>query len=123
MINSLNRQGQTKEAAELFCQMGHKGIRPNQFILASLVTAATDLGDQAYGESIHACICKYGFEYDNFTNNALLVMYMKLGSVQEGCISYRDSASLNALLSGFDDDNQSSRATNVQADARGRFQA
>ncbi|KAF7142467.1 hypothetical protein RHSIM_Rhsim05G0034000 [Rhododendron simsii] len=83
---------------------GHKGIRPNQFILASLVSAATDLGDQAYAESIHACICKYGFEYDNFTNNALLVMYMKLGSVQKGYISYRDLASWNALLSGFDDD-------------------
>ncbi|KAG5547257.1 hypothetical protein RHGRI_013059 [Rhododendron griersonianum] len=87
-----------------FLPNGHKGIRPNQFILASLVSAATDLGDQAYGESIHACICKYGFEYDNFTNNALLVMYMKLGSVQKGCISYRDLASWNALLSGFDDD-------------------
>lgn len=31
-------------------------------------------------------------------------MYMKLGSVQKGCISYRDLASWNALLSGFDDD-------------------
>lgn len=101
MINSLNRQGQRKEAADLFCQMGHKGIRPNQFTLSNLVSAATDLGDQKYGESIPACICKCGFESDNFISNALVVMYMKLGSVQKGflvfdAISDRDLASWNS---------------------------
>ncbi|GFY98435.1 tetratricopeptide repeat (TPR)-like superfamily protein [Actinidia rufa] len=109
MIDCLNQQGLSKEAAELFGLMRHKGIKPNQFTLTRLVSAATDLCDQHYGESIHACIVKYGFESDNYINNALTVMYMKLGSVRKGWLVFetiidRDLASWNALFSGVDND-------------------
>ena len=42
--------------------MRHSGVVPNQFTLAN---SAIDLGDLFYGESIHACVSKYGFKYDN----------------------------------------------------------
>lgn len=108
IITCLNQKGQSREAAEVFKRMTHSGIVPNQFTLASLVSAATDLGDLYYGQSIHACVCKYGFEYDNTVCNALITMYMKIGSVQDGCQVFdlttnRDLISWNALLSGFHD--------------------
>ena len=62
IIASLNKKGHCREAAEVFKRMRHSSVVPNQFTLAS---SATDLGDIYYGESIHACVCKFGFEYDN----------------------------------------------------------
>ena len=108
IITCLDQKGQSREAAEVFKRMRHSGVIPNQFTLASLVSAATDLGDLYYGESIHACVCKYGFEYDNTVCNALVTMYMKIGFVQDGCRVFeattnRDLISWNALLSGFHD--------------------
>ncbi|KAA8534870.1 hypothetical protein F0562_029914 [Nyssa sinensis] len=108
MISCLDQQGQKQEAAELFCLMRHTGLRPNQFTLASLVSTASDLGDLRYCESIHACVYKYGFDSENLVSNALIAMYMKIGSVHDGyrvfnAMSQWDVVSWNALLSGFHD--------------------
>lgn len=53
--------------------------------------------------------CLYMQVWFDLTNNAFILMDMKLGSVQKGClvfdtINYHDLASCNAPLSGFDDD-------------------
>ncbi|GFS43884.1 pentatricopeptide repeat (PPR) superfamily protein [Actinidia rufa] len=107
MITCLDQQGQKQEAARLFLLMRDTSLRPNQFTLASLVSAAADL-DPHYCESIHACVYKYGFESENVVNNALVAMYAKIGSVDNGyrvfaAMSARDVVSWNALLSGFHD--------------------
>nr|POF18371.1 pentatricopeptide repeat-containing protein, mitochondrial [Quercus suber] len=106
MIHCLHQGGQSQEAAEMFCLMRHSGVLPNEFTLASLISVATSLGYWKYSESIHACAYKYGFQSDNFISNALVTMYMKTGFVNNGwkvfsAMSIRDTASLNALLSGF----------------------
>lgn len=108
IITCLDQNGHCRQAAEEFKRMRHSGVIPNQFTLASLVSAATDLGDLYYGQSVHACLCKYGFEYDNTVSNALVTMYMKIGSVEDGfqvfeMATTRDLISWNALLSGFHD--------------------
>lgn len=112
MIHCLHQQGQSQEAAEMFCLMRHSGVSPNEFTLASLISASTSLGYWKYSESIHACAYKYGFQSDNFISNALVTMYMKTGFVNNGwkvfnAMSIRDTASLNALLSGFHDNRAS----------------
>ncbi|PSS20821.1 Pentatricopeptide repeat-containing protein [Actinidia chinensis var. chinensis] len=107
MITCLDQQGQKQEAARLFLLMRDTGLKPNQFTLASLVSAAADL-DPRYCESIHACVYKYGFQSENVVNNALVAMYTKIGSVDNGyrvftAMSAWDVVSWNALLSGFHD--------------------
>ncbi|GAV68300.1 PPR domain-containing protein/PPR_2 domain-containing protein/PPR_3 domain-containing protein/DYW_deaminase domain-containing protein [Cephalotus follicularis] len=106
MITCLGQQENSEEAVRLFHQMRCAGVRPNQFSLASIVSAATDLGDLHFGGSIHACICKCGFEFDSSVSNALVSMYMKNGCVRDGIKVFEamkswDSVSWNALLSGF----------------------
>ncbi|KAL6974520.1 hypothetical protein U1Q18_028705 [Sarracenia purpurea var. burkii] len=73
---------------------------------SALLNGHTQIGE---GEEILKMFFKSGFESDKFINNALVVMYMKLGSVQEGWLLFdtiidRDLASWNALLSGYDND-------------------
>ncbi|VVA10391.1 PREDICTED: pentatricopeptide [Prunus dulcis] len=118
MISCLDQQGRSLEAAEMFCQMRHTNLRPNQFTLASMVTAAKNLGDWHYGESIHACVFKYGFESDNYVSNALVTMYMKVGSVQKGWHAFNqmpvlDTASWNFLLCGIYDSENCDHGPNV----------
>ncbi|XP_015571628.2 pentatricopeptide repeat-containing protein At3g24000, mitochondrial [Ricinus communis] len=108
IITGLDQQGHSQEAAELFHLMRQKGVRPNQFSFASVISAATNVGDLYLGQSIHCCICKYGYESDNSVGNALITMYMKSGFVQDGIrvfdtMTNRDLVSWNALLSGFYD--------------------
>ncbi|KAJ9183841.1 hypothetical protein P3X46_007647 [Hevea brasiliensis] len=106
MIAGLDQQGHSQEAAELFHLMRDTGVKPNQFSLATVVSAATNMGDLCFGQSIHSCIHKYGLESDNSVGNALIMMYMKSGCVQDGirvfeAMTDRDLVSWNALLSGF----------------------
>ncbi|XP_042501704.1 pentatricopeptide repeat-containing protein At3g24000, mitochondrial-like isoform X1 [Macadamia integrifolia] len=110
MISCFNHQGQNYEAAELFGDMARSGVMPNQFTLASLISIATDLGDLQFGKSIHASIWKFGYGLDNLISNALVTMYMKNGSVEDGYKVFEsmtdwDLVSWNALLSGFHDGN------------------
>ncbi|GFQ02264.1 pentatricopeptide repeat-containing protein at4g13650 [Phtheirospermum japonicum] len=109
IISVADQQGQKEEAAKLFNLMRHFGVRPNEFTLSSLVSAATDLGDLRYGQSIHACAHKFGFDSDNLVSNALVSMYMKFRSTNDGYLIFnkmanRDVISWNALLSGFHDE-------------------
>ncbi|XP_057968569.1 putative pentatricopeptide repeat-containing protein At3g01580 [Malania oleifera] len=108
MISCLNQHGWNLEAACLFCQMRHAGVRPNQFTLASIASVAATFGGQHYCESIHACACKSGSESDLFLCNAIITMYMKIGSVPNGWQAFKsirdpDLTSWNALLSGFNE--------------------
>ncbi|PIN12622.1 hypothetical protein CDL12_14775 [Handroanthus impetiginosus] len=109
IISVLDQQGLKEEAAKLFCLMRHSNVRPNQFTFSSLVSAATDLGDLRYGQSIHACAYKFGIESDDLVSNALIGMYMKFRLNYDGYrifskMTNRDVVSWNAFLSGFHDD-------------------
>ncbi|KAI3770683.1 hypothetical protein L6452_01824 [Arctium lappa] len=108
MICCLEQQGREEQAAELFCMMMSLGLRPNQFTLTSIVSAAKDLGDIYFSQCLHACVHKYGFANETLVCNALITMYMKNGSVDDGfkifnAMSQRDLVSWNGLLSGFHD--------------------
>lgn len=118
MITGLDQQGHGQEAAELFHLMRRKGVRPNQFTLSSLVSTATNMGDLRYGQSIHGCICKYGFESDNLVSNPLIMMYMKSRCVEDGnkvfeAMTNPDLVSWNALLSGFYDSQTCGRGPRI----------
>ncbi|XP_019427492.1 PREDICTED: putative pentatricopeptide repeat-containing protein At3g23330 [Lupinus angustifolius] len=108
MITCLDQQGHSQEAAKLFYSMRHTSVKPNQFTFSSVVSAATELGDLLYGQSIHACIFKHGFKLDISVSNALIRMYMKHGCVHDGArvfeaLTRPDIVSWNNLLSGFHD--------------------
>lgn len=118
MISGLDQQGQKREATQLFCLMRHSGLMPNQFTLASVVSAAADSVDLRCCKSIHACVFKFGFDSEVCVSNALIAMYMKFGSVFDGyrifsSLSERDIISWNSLMSGFHDNETSSEGPKI----------
>ncbi|XP_047332978.1 pentatricopeptide repeat-containing protein At2g03880, mitochondrial-like [Impatiens glandulifera] len=106
IISCFDQEGRKREAVKLFCSMRNDGIVPNQFTLSSLISSTADLGDLGLCESIHACVNKYGFGSEIAIGNALISMYMRLGSIRCGSRLFdemrcRDLVSWNSLLSGF----------------------
>lgn len=106
MISGLSQQGQKLEAIKLFHSMISSGLRPNEFSLSAIATAAPVLGDFRYCQSIHACVCKFGHDSEISVCNALINMYMGIGSVYDGSrvfsiMGETDIVSWNILLSGF----------------------
>ncbi|KAK9074783.1 hypothetical protein SSX86_003101 [Deinandra increscens subsp. villosa] len=112
MICCLEQQGREEKAAELFSKMISLGLKPNQFTLTSIVSAAKELSDLRYSQCLHSCVHKYGFANETLVNNALITMYIKNGSFDDGykifnTMSHRDLVSWNALLAGFHDNKSS----------------
>lgn len=106
MISGLSQQGQKLKAIKLFHSMSCSGLRPNEFSLSAIATAAPVLGDQWYCKSIHACVFKLGYECEISVSNALIDMYMEIGSVHDGyqvfsVMDETDLVSWNTLISGL----------------------
>ncbi|KAL5848854.1 hypothetical protein ACOSQ4_006867 [Xanthoceras sorbifolium] len=57
------------------------GVRPDHNVFPSVLKSCTLLVDLRFGESVHACIVRLGFDLDLYTNNALMNMYAKFQSV------------------------------------------
>ncbi|EPS72044.1 hypothetical protein M569_02714 [Genlisea aurea] len=109
IISMFDRQGSKEESVRMFRKMQRSGVRPNQFTLSSVLSAATDIGDVRYGRSIHSCAYKLGFESDVLVSNALIGMYAEFGSIHDGYSLFDrmvnpDVVSWNSLLSGFHND-------------------
>ncbi|CAH9080828.1 unnamed protein product [Cuscuta epithymum] len=112
MICSLDQHGYKKEAASVFQMMMHSGVRPNQFTLASVISASADLGDLFFCKSIHACVLKFRLDSENLVSNTLISMYMNFGLNNDGykvfcSMNSRDVITWNGLLSGFHADETS----------------
>lgn len=108
IISCLEQQGKEEKASELFCKMLSLGIRPNEFTFTSIISASKELGDLQYSRCLHACVHKHGFGNETLVNNALITMYMKNESLDDGLkvfdtMSQCDLVSWNAVLSGFHD--------------------
>ncbi|KAJ0962670.1 hypothetical protein J5N97_027792 [Dioscorea zingiberensis] len=106
MISSFDNQGVGVEVVELFRNMNHVGVKPNQFTLSTIASVASLIASEKFSARIHAFILKSGFSMDNILGNIVLNMYIKSGNVQDGCmvlneLADRDTISWIALLPGF----------------------
>ncbi|KAM7263477.1 hypothetical protein ACFE04_001160 [Oxalis oulophora] len=93
------------EAVDLFQEMIKSGISPNEFSLSSMINACTGLEDGNRGREIHGYLIKLGYDSDQFSANALVDMYAKLGNLDESIIVFEeisqpDIVSWNAIIAG-----------------------
>lgn len=66
---------------DLYGQMQWMGMKPDEFTLASVVSACASMVDLGYGRKIHGQVVKLGFESNVFVGTALVDMYAKCGRV------------------------------------------
>ncbi|XP_031488234.1 pentatricopeptide repeat-containing protein At2g33680-like [Nymphaea colorata] len=94
------------DGLDLFRCMWRSGLRPNQFVFASVLKAVSACGCVRVGRQVHSQIFQMGFVSDGFLVIGLVNMYAKCGEIicarevfDEAGV--RNSISWNAMISGY----------------------
>ncbi|KDP37060.1 hypothetical protein JCGZ_06116 [Jatropha curcas] len=112
LIAGYTQNGENEEALGLFRMLKREAICPTHYTFGNLLNACSNLADLQLGRQAHTHVLKHGFQFqagedpDVFVGNALIDMYMKCGSVEEGCRVFenmveRDYVSWNAMIVGY----------------------
>lgn len=106
LVTCYSQGSKWEEALIIFSQMRKEGFIPNNFALATVLTACANLCYLEFGRQIHGLLCKLGFQTVRFVESALVDMYAKGGCINEAekvfnRISNPDVVSLTAMLSGY----------------------
>ncbi|CAI0543789.1 unnamed protein product [Linum tenue] len=108
MISGLDQQGCSHDAAELYKAMVLAGVRPNQYIFSSLVSAATNVH---FGRQVHTHIIKNCNDSNDFVRTALIDMYAKGRCIEDAVAVFnrlvdRDLFTWTTMIDGYAKTNQ-----------------
>ncbi|XP_059624359.1 pentatricopeptide repeat-containing protein At2g22070 [Cornus florida] len=109
MIAGYNQLGFDLDALYTFSKMLKDfSLKPDNFTLASVLSASANLEDLKVGKQIHAHIIRTGFDSSGPVGNALISMYTKSGGVEiarkileQSGTSNLNVVALTALLNGY----------------------
>lgn len=73
-----------EEALIIFLELRRTSLdSPNEFILASIIRACSQLGSVNYGAQVHNLAMKTGFDHDVYVGTSLIDLYSRNGSIEE----------------------------------------
>ncbi|EEF33600.1 pentatricopeptide repeat-containing protein, putative [Ricinus communis] len=83
-----------------------KWVLPNRYTFPLLVKVCADIGSLKEGQKAHACVVKFGFEFDAYVRNSLLHMYSACGRVLDARLLFEsgfvlDLVSWNSMIIGY----------------------
>lgn len=127
LIAGYTQNGENEEALELFLMLKRESVWPTHYTFGNFLNACSNLSDLRLGRQAHAHVLKHGFlfqhgpESDVFVGNALIDMYMKCGSVEDGKHVFknmidRDWVSWNAIIVGLAQNGQAIEALEMFKD-------
>lgn len=111
LIAGYTQNGENEEALRLFRLLKRESVCPTHYTFGNLLNACANLADLQLGRQAHTHVVKHGLRFlsgeesDIFVGNSLIDMYMKCGSVEDGCRIFetmveRDWVSWNAMIVG-----------------------
>ncbi|KAL2329932.1 hypothetical protein Fmac_017513 [Flemingia macrophylla] len=83
MLSGYSQARRPREALELFREMRHAGVWPDEVTMVSIVSACSGLGDVETGRMVHQFVEENGFGWMVALCNALVDMYGKCGCLEE----------------------------------------
>ncbi|OVA17030.1 Pentatricopeptide repeat [Macleaya cordata] len=99
LIAGLAQGNQPKEALTLFKNMRLEGFRPNEVTVLGALSACSQLGALAEGETIHEYVKVEHLDMNVQVCNTLIDMYYKCGSVEKACDVFHTMRCNKSLVS------------------------
>ncbi|KAK1271543.1 Pentatricopeptide repeat-containing protein [Acorus gramineus] len=105
LITAFSRRGLHEESFKLFCKMRREGLRPNKYIIPSILKACAKSSDVRTGEILHGFFMRSSSS-DTFIDSALILMYSKCGRIAKARTLFdraadKDLVAWNSMISGY----------------------
>eukprot|EP01018_Ginkgo_biloba_P002828 Gb_14729 [translate_table: standard] len=118
LIVGYEKLGNGEEALMLFCQMQSLGVKMDEFIISSVLSACRNAACLQHGKHIHAHIIKIGFDSNTYVGSAIIHMYANCGSIEDAhkvynTIPERDMVVRTAMLAGYGKHGYSKKAFHI----------
>jgi len=115
MINGYVQFNRFEEAIALFGEMQMRGVRPDNFIVVTLLTGCAQSGALEQGKWIHNYIDENRILVDAVVGTALIEMYAKCGCIDIAleifnALKEKDTASWTAIICGLAMNGKTSKA-------------
>lgn len=106
LISHFAKLNQHKKAMNIFSRMFELNIRPNEFTFGVVIHSSVVLDDPNLGKEFHGVSMKLGLNSNVYVGSALLDLYAKLCSIEEGLFVFEDThepnvVSYTTLLCGY----------------------
>lgn len=107
MISSYNCCGMSEDSVLVFLECLRMSEQcPNEFILAGVIRACTQLGGADLGRILHGFVLKLGFDQDVYVGTSLTDFYSKQGDVDQARILFdgleeKTTVSWTTIISGY----------------------
>ncbi|KAH7299232.1 hypothetical protein KP509_24G001400 [Ceratopteris richardii] len=104
-IGQYTKFGRASEALDMFSQMMMQGIKPDRVIFTVVLNACANAQNFEQGMLVHGLLIQSGLKTDNPTENSLIDMYMKCGSLEDArklflSFSHLDVVAWSAFING-----------------------
>ncbi|XP_022755092.1 pentatricopeptide repeat-containing protein At1g31430 [Durio zibethinus] len=115
MINGYVQVNRFHEAVELFQEMQIQRVKPDKFVVVSLLSGCAQLGALEQGKWLHGYLTENRIVVDIVVGTALIEMYAKCGCIEKALgifygLSERDTASWTSIICGLAVNGETSKA-------------
>ncbi|THU55533.1 hypothetical protein C4D60_Mb11t07570 [Musa balbisiana] len=106
MISGSVNNNEHEMGLGLYIKMMRSGFIPNEFALASVLSACAIIDQIEFGFSLHCVALKIGLDANQFVGSALLWMHAKCGNIEDAELVFEsidepDLACWNAIIEGY----------------------
>ncbi|KAI3471092.1 hypothetical protein Pfo_027755 [Paulownia fortunei] len=106
MITGYTQANRHEDAIRLFQEMMIAKVKPDEIMVASVLSACAHLGRLDVGKAVHDYVSNNSVKSDIYVENALIDMYCKCGSVEKALnvfndMEEKDSVSWTSVISGL----------------------
>ncbi|KAF7809403.1 pentatricopeptide repeat-containing protein [Senna tora] len=97
LIVGYAHRGHHSEALEVFEDMINRGIKANEYTLASILISCGDIGNLIKGKFIHCLVIKSGLESAVASQTSLMTMYLRCSMVDDSMKVFNQLANANQV--------------------------